>query len=245
MNLPTLSIIIPCYNEEEGIPNLVQQLNPALEQLQKEYQVELLLVDDGSEDQTNALLHQFYGDNKNTKIVKHEKNKNLGAALKTGFAFATSDLIAVLDSDCTYNPSLLIPMLKMMDEKTDIVTVSPYHPQGKVNNVAAYRIFLSKSVSRIYRLLLRQKLYTYTAMVRVYRKDVIKQVTFKSDTFLGVTELFVKAILQGYKVKEFPTELNVRKFGESKIKTVPVRVIGNHLGLISKIIRYKIVGTTI
>src|SRR3989338_5374450 len=117
MNLPVLSIIIPCYNEEDGIPSLVQQLNPVVEKLQKEYQIELLMVDDGSIDQTNALLHQVYGNNKNTKIIKHEKNRNLGAALKTGFANATGDFIACLDSDCTYNPSLLVPMLKMIDEK--------------------------------------------------------------------------------------------------------------------------------
>ncbi|MDO8656016.1 MAG: hypothetical protein Q7K45_02150 [Nanoarchaeota archaeon] len=76
-------------------------------------------------------------------------------------------------------------------------------------------------------------------MVRVYRKDVIKNVSFKSDTFLGVTELMIKAILQGYKVKELPAELNPRIFGMSKMKTV--RVIHNHLSLINKIIWYKIV----
>ena len=232
-----LSLIIPCYNEEEGIPHLVEELRPVVQDLEQEYSVELIFIDDGSTDKTNALLHEHFGQNGQTRILKHEQNKNLGAALKTGFAQASGDVVAALDSDCTYSPQLLKTMLGMMDSTTDIVTVSPYHPDGKVNNVPAYRIFLSKSVSRIYRVLLGSKLYTYTAMVRVYRKDVIKNIKFQSDSFLGVTELMIRAILRGYKVKELPAELNVRAFGASKMKTLGV--IMDHLKLISRILVHK------
>ena len=75
---PSLSIIIPCYNEEEGISQLAEKLNPAVTILEKKYSVELIFVDDGSIDQTNQLLHEYYGNNHYTKILKHEKNKNLG-----------------------------------------------------------------------------------------------------------------------------------------------------------------------
>lgn len=236
--MKSLSIIIPCYNEEEGLLNLTQKLNPVIRELNGKYKVELIFVDDGSIDHTNQILHHHYDSNSQAKIIKHEKNKNLGAALRTGFAAATGDFIAALDSDCTYSPELLLLMLHMMDEHTDIVTVSPYHPQGKANKIPAYRLFLSKSISQIYRWLVPAKLYTFTAMVRIYRKDVIKKVSFKSDTFLGVTELMIKALLQGYKVKELPAELNPRVFGTSKMKTV--RVIKNHLSLINRILWYKI-----
>ncbi len=238
--MQTFSIIVPCYNEEEGIPHLVSQLDPAVERLQQKYTVELIFVDDGSKDKTWELLQQHYGNKKHAVLLRHEQNRNLGGALKTGFSRAQGDFIAALDSDCTYSPVLFEKMLEMMDEKTDIVTVSPYHPQGKVNNVPAYRIFLSKSVSQIYRLLLGSSLYTYTAMVRVYRQEVVKKVHFESNTFLGVTEHLTKALLQGYKAKELPAELNVRKFGQSKMRTM--RVIGDHLGLISKIASHRVLG---
>lgn len=239
----SLSIVIPCYNEEAGISYLAEKLNPAVKELEKEYFVELIFVDDGSIDKTNQLLHQYYGSHPSAKIVAHEKNKNLGAALRTGFAAASGNFVAALDSDCTYDPQLLEPMLALLDEQTSIVTVSPYHPQGKVNKIPPYRLFLSKSISQIYRWLVPAKLYTFTAMVRIYRKDVIKKVSFKSDTFLGVTELMIKALLQGYKVKELPAELNPRVFGTSKMKTV--RVIKNHLSLINRILWYKIANTEI
>jgi len=238
-----LSIIVPCYNEEAGIPNLTQQLNQAAEKLRQKYELEFIFVDDGSTDRTNELLHQNFDSVPGAIIIKHEKNQNLGAALKTAFAQASGDLVAALDSDCTYRPELLITLTGMIDAETDISTVSPYHPEGKVNNVPAYRILLSKSVSRIYRVLLPSPIYTFTAMVRVYKKEVIKNVTFESNTFLGVTELMIKSILKGYRVKELPAELNVRKFGASKMKTL--RVIKDHIGLISKIISYKLFKTNL
>lgn len=244
MRKKSLSIVIPCYNEEEGIPHLASQLNPAVQKLQQNYQVELIFVDDGSIDKTNELLQQHYGRNPKVKIIKHEKNKNLGAALKTGFTAATGNFIAALDSDCTYSPELLFPLLQMLDENTDVVTVSPYHPQGKIHNVPAWRIFLSKSASRLYKAVLRNPIHTYTALVRVYRKEVINNVKFEADNFFGVTELLVKAIMRGYAVKELPAELNVRKFGVSKMKMIPVKVIGNHVTLLWQAFKHKIFKTT-
>jgi len=75
-------------------------------------------------------------------------------------------------------------------------------------------------------------------MVRVYRKKVLQNVTFKSNNFLSVTELMVKALLQGYNVKEIPVGLNKRQYGSSKIKLFGV--IRDHFGLILRVILYKI-----
>jgi len=238
-----LTIIIPCYNEEKGIPNLAKQLNPVLETLKKQYSIEVLFIDDGSTDNTYELLHHYFKDLNHTEIIKHGKNRNLGGALKTGFYHASGDLVATLDSDCTYNPALLIELLDLLDKHTDIVTVSPYHPKGKVNNVPKYRVFLSKAVSQFYRTLLSSKLHTYTAMVRVYRKDVVRNVQFKSNTFLGVTEIMIRSILKDYSVKELPAELNVRKFGKSKMKTLSVML--DHVNLLSKIVLYRFLGKEI
>ncbi|MEK6950834.1 MAG: glycosyltransferase family 2 protein, partial [Nanoarchaeota archaeon] len=174
------------------------------------------------------------------KIVKHERNKNVGAALRTGFSQAEGDLVAALDSDCTYDPTLIFTLAEMIDEQTDIATVSPYHPQGQVSNVPRYRIFLSKSASLLYRLLLHGHLYTYTALVRVYKKEVIQNVSFERDNFLGVTEILVKALLQGYRVRELPAELQQRKFGTSKMKMLPLKVIKDHLSLMGMILKQRV-----
>lgn len=233
-----LSIIVPCYNEEQGIPNLVAQLNPVIEQLKENYNVELIFVDDGSTDQTNQLLHEHFDSKNKTKIIKHEKNKNLGAAMRTGFAHATGDYIATIDSDCTYSPQLLIPMLQMLDKNTDIVTASPYHPEGKVENVPGYRLFLSKSISSIYRLITKKKIHTFTALFRVQKREVIKNIPFQSDNFLATAEMLIYSLMKGYNVKEFPTTLTVRKFGSSKMKLL--QVIRSHQKFVFKLLKSKI-----
>lgn len=236
----TLSIIIPCYNEEEGIDNLHQQLTPVLDKLEKKYRLQLILVDDGSTDKTNQLLYRFFSDKEYTTIITHEKNQNLGAALRTGFSAAEGELITVLDSDCTYSPQLIPQMLTLINENTDIVTVSPYHPQGKMENISWHRLFLSRVISLTYRTLLNSGIYTHGAIARVYKREVIKNVQFKANDFLAVTELLIKARLQNYTIKELPATLTLRQHGFSKMKLL--KTIKGHLTLVGKIITFKITG---
>src|SRR3989338_2494030 len=149
---PKFSLIIPCYNEEEGIPPLAAKIAPVLTELGQKFALELIFIDDGSRDKTFELLNNYFGSRPDTKIIRHEKNCNLGAAMRTGFAAATGDIVATMDSDCTYDPRGLVAMVDLLDEKTSIVTASPYHPQGGVENVPAYRLLLSKGITLLYRL---------------------------------------------------------------------------------------------
>jgi dolichol-phosphate mannosyltransferase len=183
--LQTLSIIIPCYNEEDGIPNLVAQLNPVREKLQANYQVDMIFVNDGSRDRTVELLRAAYSDDSRVQIVSHEKNQGLGAAIRTGFEHAQGDFVITMDSDCTYPPDQIPLMLKVLESGADMVTASPYHPQGRVVGVPEYRLFLSKSLSVVYRLLLHVNLYTFTALFRTYPKRVVKEIPFESNA-LGI-----------------------------------------------------------
>ncbi len=226
-----ISIIVPCYNEEEGVPFLVRQLKKA-ERLLHSY--EIIFIDDGSEDNTYKLLKKFYENRKNIKILRHDKNRNLGAALRTGFKASTGDVIVPIDSDCTYPPIEIVNLLRLLDPSTDIVSASPYHPKGKVENVAGYRLFLSKAISKIYSVIMNADLYTYTAIFRAYRRKVIEDIRFRSDDFLCCAEILVYAILKGYKIKEYPTTLHARKYGRSNIRLL--KVIFSHTRFIIKII---------
>lgn len=235
----SISIIVPVYNEEAGIIKLKNELKPVIEKLSIEHKVELILVDDGSTDNSYNLLKEAFPENKNTKIIRHEKNMNLGAALRTGFKNASGSLIFCLDSDCTYSPEIIFDLLKKMKEtNADIVTVSPYHPKGKVENIPFYRLILSKGISFIYAFLLGSKIKTFTAMVRLYKRKVIETIKFESNDFLSVTELIVYSLLKGFKVEEVPATLKTRTHGSSKIKILSI--ILKHLKLIAKIIILKI-----
>src|SRR3989338_49624 len=237
-----LSIVIPCYNEAEGIDSLHSRLIPVLSLLKKDYDLELIFIDDGSTDNTNKLLCYYFGKLSYVKIIKHEKNMNLGAAFKTGFSAANGGLIVTLDSDCTYDPEEIPKLLKIMKENDyDVVTGSPYHPLGKVENVPRYRIFLSKSVSLLYKIATGRNINTFTSMFRAYKKEVVKNVNFKSNDFLSPAEILIIAMNKGYKVGEMPSVLHVRKFGHSKFNKL-FRIIRKHLNLVinSFLLRMKV-----
>jgi dolichol-phosphate mannosyltransferase len=222
-----LSIIIPCCNEEDAVPDLVTRLFPVIEQLRRDRSVEVIFVDDGSKDRTYEFLQSITADQHDMHIAQHPVNRGVGAAVRTGFAQVQGSVVVVTDSDGTYRFESIPTLLGYLKPEVDIVTASPYHRQGGIDNVPAYRIFLSRSSSLIYQVLVDRHISTYTAMYRAYRLEVVRRVPFSSTGFLSAAELMVNAMLMGYKVAEYPAVLHSRQAGASKAKIW--RMIRSHL----------------
>lgn len=226
--MTTLSLVFPCYNEREGISHLLQALRELRDRLRPAYTLELIFVDDGSTDGTAERLEaEAAAGPFAARVIRHGRNRGLGAAIRTGFAHARGELIATTDSDCTYDPRELVPMLELLQQGADVVVGSAYHPQGGVRNVPAYRLALSRGCSALYRLVLGARLYTYTGLMRLYRAEVVRSVQFRSDDFLAVAEMLVRALMMGYRVVEHPMMLTVRRYGTSK--AVILRITRDHL----------------
>ena len=234
-----LSIVIPCYNEADNVDKLNDEFVPVAQQLvgsslpggEKIERVEVIFVDDGSKDGTYAALTGAFASNSvpgvTFRFEQHVVNRGLGAALRTGLAAAQGEAIVTTDSDGTYRFETIPALLACLKPGISIVTASPYAPGGAIANVEGYRIFLSKGSSFLYRVLVDRHVHTYTSLFRAYRREVIEQITFTSDGFLAGTELMVNAMLEGYKVTEYPTTLYSRAFGASKAKIM--RTIRAHL----------------
>lgn len=231
-----ISLVIPAYNEAEGVAQTAEAVRSILGYLRKKHDVEVIFVNDGSRDDTAARLEAEFQDDPHVFIFSHERNQGLGAALRTGFEHAAGDIIVTTDFDGTY-PLSTIPQLlgRMMVEKVDIVTASPYHPQGQVEGVPRYRLLFSFGASLLYRLLVSWRIHTWTALYRAYRRRVIETITFESNDFLAGTELLVKAIRAGFTVSEFPTTLYVRTFGQSSIKIA--RVTWSHVKFQARLLK--------
>ena len=240
MAVHSLSIVIPCYNESEGIPAMHERFAAVLPILRQRAEVELVLVDDGSSDGSADLLEATFADQAHVTVVRHAQNRGLGAALRTGFAHAGGSIIVTCDSDGTYPFEEIPVLLDLLVPGVDIVTASPYHPQGGIANVPAYRIAISKSASLCYRLLVGRHVHTYTALFRAYRREVIEQVVTRADGFLMVTELLVEAILAGFRVAEYPAILRVRRYGQSKAKLL--RITRTHLSYMANLIGRRVPG---
>lgn len=217
-----LSIIIPCLNEAESVAQLHTQFSAIRDELDRRGPFELVFIDDGSTDNTAALIEQAFRGWENVRVIRHPRNRGLGAALRTGFANVGGEVIVTTDSDGTYPFHTIPALLDKLTPDVDIVTASPYHPEGGVDGVPAYRLFFSQGASYAYRLLVDPRLHTYTAMYRAYRRKVIEHVPTLSDGFLMVTELMVGALLAGFRVAELPATLRVRRYGQSKARVLQI-----------------------
>lgn len=159
--------------------------------------------------------------------------------MRTGFTQASGDILTAIDSDCTYDPLEIPKLLDGLERNdADVATASPYHPHGGVENVIGWRLFLSKGASWMYRLVCASKLYTYTSMMRAYRRCVIENVSFESDGFAGVTEILLRASQQGYRIVEVPMVLRSRVTGVSKMKVA--RSMRMHLHLMARALAWRI-----
>lgn len=233
-----VSVIAPLFNEEQGIPRLAEKLGELREQLRPKYELECVLVDDGSGDQTGEAVERCFRNMPQIVKVAHDCNRGLGAALRTGFRNATGSIVCAIDADCTFSPLELPKLLAAMEEENaDIVTGSPYHPRGGVENVVPWRLFLSQGASKIYRVICPGKLYSYTSLMRAYRREVVERVSFESDGFVAVTEILLRALHEGYKVVEVPTVLRRRATGVSKMNVA--RNILAHLVLATRVLRWR------
>jgi dolichol-phosphate mannosyltransferase len=228
MPTPLVTLIVPCYNEVDGLPQLLSRLD-TMRATGSMARWEVLFVNDGSQDATGTILNQMMDRYDWIRVVHHGKNRGLGAAVRTGFQHADSPYICTMDSDCTFAPETLPGMVEMLQAGADLVTASPWHPESEKATCHPVRGFLSRSASHLYTLILGNTVHSYTPMHRAYRRSVVRRIQFKSNGFSAIAEIMVKALLQGFRVKEVPMPVAKRQFGESKIKIMDS--IMGHLAL--------------
>jgi hypothetical protein len=233
-----VTVVVPCFNESQSLHYLNNTLQRLTDTFRKDYAFTFLFVDDGSTDATWSVLQNLFGGRPDCRLVRHERNRGVAHSIQTGIRSAETQVVCSIDCDCTYDPQELGRMIPLLADGVDLVTASPYHPAGRVRNVPSWRLFLSKGLSRLYRLVLHQKLFTYTSCFRVYRKRSAATLELRHHGFLGVAELLAQVDLAGHRVVEYPTTLEVRVLGRSKMKVLST--IAGHLGLLADLVRLRL-----
>ena len=155
----SVSIIIPIFNEQDGVGQLKEKLSILHRLLCDQFDVELVFVDDGSSDNTVSVIKKEFTDSPYLfRVLEHGINRGVGAAFRTGFEAAKAAFVCTIDADCSYSPEGLKKLLEALQSTgADIAVASPYHPQGKVEGVPGWRLALSKGCSLLYRLTSSQK----------------------------------------------------------------------------------------
>ena len=238
-SLPRLCIVVPLKDEEAGLEALFVELDAVRARLADVAACEFVCVDDGSRDRTWPLLQQQAATRPFVRLVQHPQNRGVAAAIRTGLQATDAEFAASIDGDLSYDPLELRAMFATLRERTaDVVTASPYHPQGGVRNVPSWRLLLSRTLSACYRFLVGAPLRTWTACFRVYRRAAVAELPLDHPGVLGTAELLVRVLRRGGTVLEHPCVLEARLFGFSKMKVL--RTIRQHLGLLWQVARGRI-----
>ena len=192
-----------------------------------------MLVDDGSTDSTWREMGRLFGADARFRLVRHDRNRGVGAAILTGEGTAETEAVAVIDGDCSYDPARIEEMLPLLGPDVALVMASPYHALGGVEGVARWRLMLSRGASRLYRALLRNKLATYTSCFRIYRRSALAGLRLHHEGFIGVAETLARLDLDGWRIVEHPVVLETRLLGRSKLKVLGATA--GHLRLLGEI----------
>jgi dolichol-phosphate mannosyltransferase len=231
-----VSVVIPCFHEAEGIHDTYAQLVKAQTSCLPKYALQFIFVDDASADDTVAKIQALISGRTDFALVKHAKNQGITAAIMTGLNHASTEWVASLDADCTYDPARLVDLLDQVTQEQNrpsaMITASPYHPQGAVENVPRWRLWISGSCSQLYRWVMRTKLFTYTSCFRVYRRSALAGWLPQNTGFVGLVEMIRMLEERGERITECPAVLKVRQFGQSKMRIA--RVARQHLQFITQ-----------
>ena len=208
-----LSIIVPAYNEEKTI---VEMINRVLKVPLNNIKKEIIVVDDFSTDKTKEVLDKIKSDS--IKIFYHQKNMGKGSAIRTALQHATGDIILIQDADLEYNPEEYPKLIKpILDKKTKVVYGSrlSYIKEHK-GNMYWLHYFGNWVLTLITNLLFNSRLTDMETCYKVFTKDVIENIKLRSKKFDFEPEITAKILKKGYKIYEIPISFQARKFEEGK-----------------------------
>jgi glycosyltransferase involved in cell wall biosynthesis len=213
-----LSIVSPMYNEEDNIEGTVQEIRRVLASYEQSW--ELILVNDGSTDNTLAVVTRLAQQNDNISVVSYNVNRGRGYALRTGFTRAKGRFIITIESDLSWNAECMLDMLHTFEEdKTiHIILGSPYMKGGRTENIPFKRLAISKIGNKILGLAMQGNLHMVTQMFRAYRREVIDALELEADRKEIHLEILSKALAAGFRVVEIPATLKWRAGGTSTFR---------------------------
>lgn len=212
----SLSIILPAYNEAENIKKAIYDCFNFLDVLN--YRYEIIVIDDGSTDNTGNLIADIAEKHSNLRIITHTKNEGYGVALRDGFKVAQSELVFFTDSDRQFAIESLSEMLPLI-EMVDIVI--GYRFDRKDHFI---RKFLSCGYNALVSFLFDLNVKDIDCAFKLFRREVFDKIKIESKHFFINTEILAKARLYGFNIAEIGITHYPRINGMSKVslKYIPL-----------------------
>jgi glycosyltransferase involved in cell wall biosynthesis len=207
----SLSIVLPAYNEEKNIEGSVEQAFSVLKTLPFE-ESEVIVVNDGSTDGTKEVLRGLSARHPMLRVFDKERNEGYGAALRTGFSNARSELIFYTDSDLQFDMSDIKVLLPAIDNY-DIVT--GYRMDRKDPTL---RLFLAWCYNQLVRLLFGLRVRDVDCAFKLYRRRIFDKINIETDRFFVDAEILAKARRHNFAITETGVRHFPRRAGQSTVK---------------------------
>jgi dolichol-phosphate mannosyltransferase len=202
-----LSVVIPCYNEEKTIEQIVKNLEQLdLGRIEKQ----LIIVDDGSGEQTISLLKKI---EQRHLVVYLKENKGKGFALRKGFKHVSGDIVIIQDADLEYDVNDYTSLIKpIVEGRADVVYGSRFLTNNKENEFSKGVKLLTKITNLLY----GTKLTDEATCYKVFRSDILKDLDLRCERFEFCPEVTAKISKKNIQIKEIPINYNPRTRDEGK-----------------------------
>lgn len=172
-----MSVVIPAFNEGPEIGHALSRVVAALDTMSPRYDFEIIVVDDGSSDETGETIAAFASSYPALNVCTHAANRGLVEALRTGADAASGEAIVFLDADLSYAPAIVERLVSTLVERdAAMVIASPYMRGGRVGNVPADRLLASRGANWLLARCVGGRIKTFTGMVRAYRASILREI---------------------------------------------------------------------
>lgn len=225
-----LDVVIPVYNEEQTIEANLRELRTYLKRLPESIEWRVVLVNDGSSDNTGKMVQALAVRDGRIHIVHHARNRGLGAAIRTGIAHATGNLVVTLDADLSYAPEHIARLIApIRSGGAELVLASAYLPEGRVRDVPLSRKILSRHANGYLYFICGRRLRTFTCMVRAYSRTFLDGMHLVSNGPEINFEILHQAFERGVSIVEVPAQLRWRGTPQARRKSMSFKQVATHI----------------
>lgn len=206
-----VSIVIPCYNEKNTILEILKKIERADI---GDHEKEIIIIDDGSNDGTRELLRLHA---RKHQVISHQQNSGKGSALRTGFQYATGDIILIQDADLEYDPADYKRLIQpIVDGKRKVVYGSRERNKKNKFHSGVFFYVGGLFLTWLTNLLYGSKLSDESTCYKVFESQTLKQITLHAQRFDFCPEITAKILKRGIKIQEVPIVYHPRKKHEGK-----------------------------